>query len=446
MTTVLKAIRGPALVPHPSARRFSFLADVVIHIDERGAITAIDEATSEDEPVTWPGTVIVPGFVDAHVHFPQTRILGSASGPLLDWLQASVFPEEARFADRRYAESVARQFCVALLAQGTTSAAIYSSSHPEATDALFAELDRAGLRAQAGLTLMNRGAPDDVLLDTGPALDACEALIERWHDHDRGRLRFCVTPRFALSCDDALLRGAAELAARHELHIQTHISENLVEIETTAAAFPGSRDYLGVYEDHGLVGARSIFAHGIHLSGDEWGRLATHDCAVAHCPDSNFFLGSGVMPLAASLERGIRIGLGSDVGAGRTFSMRRIAASAYDASLLRTAPVTPEALLWLATRGGALAIGFGDRIGCLAPGFEADLVAIDVDANRFENATDAQRIDTLLFDHDAPRVRATVVRGAVRWAREAPLSSAPLPGAPLPGAPLPGAIRPGRQS
>lgn len=410
----LRSVRGPLLSPHPAEQRVALLRDAVVRIDPAGTVVSVDDAARYPEvPVTWPGAVILPGLVDAHVHFPQTRILGSASGPLLEWLQASVFPEEARFADRAYAEIVAAEFCAALLAQGTTTAGIFSSSHAGATDVLFAELDRSGLRAQAGLVLMNRGAPPEVLLDTGAALEASAALIERWHGFDGDRLRFCVTPRFALSCDARLLRGAADLAARHGLFMQTHLSESRDEVTSTAAHFPAARDYLAVYEDHGLAGPRAIFAHCIHLSGSEWQRLAGHDSAIAHCPDSNFFLGSGTMPLARALGSRLRVGLGSDVGAGRSFSMRRIAAGAYDAALVCQARVAPETLLWLATRGGALALGFGDRVGCLAPGFDADLVAVDVP----ETANKAQLLDALLFRHDAPAVRATVIRGALRWSR-----------------------------
>jgi guanine deaminase len=410
----LRTVRGLILAPHATDRRLSLRRDAVLRIDDQGTIVSVDEAAAHpDVPVTWPGTVILPGFVDTHIHFPQTCILGSASGPLLAWLAASVFPEEARFADRRYAEAVAAQFCEAMLAQGTTCASIYSSSHPDATDALFVELDRRGLRAQAGLTLMNRGAPDAVLLDTGQALEAAEALIERWHGHDRGRLRFCVTPRFALSCDPSLLRGAADLAERHGLLVQTHLSEHVEELRQTADAFPNAADYLAVYEDHGLVGERSIFAHCVHLSDDEWRRLAAQDAGVCHCPDSNFFLGSGTMPLARALDRGIRVGLGSDIGAGRTFSLQRVAARGYDASLVRNEPLSPESLLWLATRGGAIILGFGDHVGCIAPGYDADLVAVDVP----EGVTDERLFDALLFRHDVQAVRATVIRGAVRWSR-----------------------------
>jgi guanine deaminase len=255
---------------------------------------------------------------------------------------------------------------------------------------------------------MDRNAPAAIVLEADAALTACAALIERWHGHDRGRIAVSIVPRFAITCTSQLLRGAGRLAEAHDLVLQTHISENPDEVRETQALFPDSSDYLGVYEDHGCAGPRTILAHCVHLSDDEWSRVQARDIAVAHCPDSNFFLGSGCMPLRAALDHDIRVGLGTDVGAGRTFSVRRIAASAYDASLLCQAVVGPEELLWLATRGGARALGQDQRLGCIAPGFDADLVAVDAPPLPF-----VRLLDALLFRHDAGPVRATVVRGRV---------------------------------
>ena len=403
-----QTLRGRVLSPRAGEPRFVELADAVIELDGAGRIASVGPAAPDCAvPETHPGAVLLPGFVDTHVHFPQTRVLGSASGPLLEWLDRSIFPEEARFADRAYAEAVARELCDALIAHGTTCAAIYSSSHPGATDALFAELDRRGLRAIAGLTLMDRGAPPGNLLAADLALEACAVLHARWHGHDRGRLAFSVIPRFALSCSEALLRGAGDFAAQHGLLVQTHISENRDEIRATAAAFPAHADYLDVYERHGLASARTILAHCIWLSPSEWDRLAARDVAVAHCPDSNFFLGSGCMPLARAAARGIRIGLGTDVGAGRTFSLRRVAAAAYDAALVVDARVSPEELLWRATTGGAQALGLAGVTGRIAAGLDADLVAVDAPPG----LSGAPLFDHLLFRHDAGPARATYVRG-----------------------------------
>ncbi len=409
--TRARVLRGRLLCPRPDEPRVDLIADGLLVIDAAGTIVSVGAAPPDcDEPESYPGAVLVPGFVDAHVHFPQTRILGSASGPLLPWLERSVFPEEARFAEARYAAAVAWEFCEQLVRHGTTCAAIYSSSHAIAAELLFTELERRGLRGMVGLTLMDRGAPPELLLAAGPALTACEALVERWHGRDADRLRFCVTPRFALSCTPELLRGAGDLAERHALPVQTHLAENLDEISATSRAFPGAKDYLEVYEAHGLCGPRSLFAHCIHMSEGAWDRMAERGAAVAHCPDSNFFLGSGCMQLAAPTRRGLRVGLGTDVGAGRSFSLRQVMAGAHDAALAVGTRVTPEALLWHATRGGARAIGLEATVGCLAAGYEADVVALDVPEYV---QGEAALLDAIAFRRDAGPVRATLVRGRV---------------------------------
>jgi guanine deaminase len=402
-----RTLRGRLLTPRTDAIALDRWHDAIVDVDADGTVLSVTAAAPDCTiPETHPGCVLMPGLVDTHVHFPQTRVIGSASGPLLEWLSRSVFPEEARFAAVEYARVVAREFCDSMIAQGTTCAAIYGSSHPVASGALFQELDRRGLRATLGPALMDRGAPANVLLEAGAALDACTALVERWHGHDRGRLRMSIVPRFALSCTSELLRGAADLAAKHQLVIQTHISENKGEIEATAAAFPGSRDYLAVYEEHGLVGDRTILAHCIWLSDSEWDRVALASTSVAHCPDSNFFLGSGRMDLRAPLWRGIDVGLGTDIGAGRSFSVRRVAASAYDNALCLGAKVDAETLLWLATLGGARALGLGDVVGRIASGYDADIIAVPA-----PEVSDAGLLDALVFRHDAGPVTAAYVRG-----------------------------------
>ncbi len=386
----------------------TLIDDAIVELAD-GRVTAVHPAPAGcATPQTWPGAVILPGFVDTHLHYPQTRVLGSASGPLLPWLNSSVFPEEARFSDPAYAAAVAEEFCDALIGQGTTLAAIYSSSHPTATDTLLRALDRRGLRGVTGVTLMDRAAPANVLLPADDALAANERLGDQWHGHDDGRLALSLIPRFAISCTSELMRGAAAQADARSMLVQTHISENPDEITATRELFPNSDDYLGVYEDHGLASPRLVLAHCVHLTDDEWQRVADGDIAIAHCPDSNFFLGSGCMPLRRALDLGIRVGLGTDVGAGRTFSLRRVAAAAYDASLLTGAVVGPEELLWLATRGGAMVLGEHDRLGCIAPGFDADLAVVDVASGLDKGAL----LDALTFRHDAGPVRATLVRGA----------------------------------
>lgn len=411
-------IRGHVLAPDAEAHRWDFLTDGLIHVDASGRITEVTEADARcPHPVTRPGVVWMPGFVDAHVHYPQTMILGSASGELLPWLERSVFPEEAKFVDGDYAAAIAERFCDELLRHGTTCASIFSSSHPGATDTLFETMSRRGLRGDVGLTLMDRGAPDEVLLAADEAIAACEELVARWHGADDDRLRFRVTPRFALSCTGELLRAAGELVRRHDLPVQTHISENPDEIRATAEAFPEAEDYLGVYEQFGLLTGESLFAHGIWLEPREWDAIAAADAAIAHCPDSNFFLGSGAMPLREVKARDIRMGMGTDVGAGRSFSLRRCCSRAYDASRLTASPTDAAELLWYATRGGAVAMGRGEQVGLLSPGYEADLVAIRLPRTPQELG---DLYEVLVFHEDWGGVEEVRVRGRVVWSREAP--------------------------
>lgn len=400
------ALRGRLLVPRADAATFELIEDGLVTWRDGWLEAVVPAPAGCAVPVTRPGAIWLPAFVDTHVHCPQTRIRGSATGPLLDWLERSVFPEEARFVDPGYAAEVAAEFCEHLLAQGTTCAAVYSTSDEGATDALFAAMATAGVAGHAGLTLMDRLAPPPLCVPAEVALPAAERLIAKWHGHG-GRLFFAITPRFALSCSSDLMRGAAALATRHGLLVQTHLSENRGEIEAVARDFPDHPDYLAVYADHGLCTERSIFAHCVHLDDDAWARLKRADAAVSHCPDSNFFLGSGCMPIAGPIGWGIRLGLGTDVGAGRTFSIRRVAASAYDAALLTGATITSEALLWYATRGGgdALRLPFGR----LEPGAAADLVALDAPDLR-----GAALFDALVQRRDAGPVAAVYAAGIRR--------------------------------
>jgi guanine deaminase len=352
--------------------------------------------------------LLIPGFVDAHVHPPQTRIVGSATGPLLAWLESSVFPEEARLREPSYARAVASDFVQRALASGTTTSALYASSDPHATEVLFEVLEAAGLRAIVGLTLMDRGAPEALCVPLDVALAACAQLTDTWQGRDDGRLGFAVTPRFALSCTRPLLEAAGRFAAERGLLVQTHVAENEDEERATLALHPYASDYLGVYEATGLLGPRTLLAHGVHFTPSAWERVAKAGARLAHCPDSNFFLGSGRMHLAEALRRRIPVGLASDVGAGRSFDLRRAMASAYDTALCVGAPVGPDVLFELATLGGARALGLDARVGSLEPGKEADFVVLDVPPWA---TTREALVGHLVFAGEGVRVRSVFVRG-----------------------------------
>lgn len=393
--TNMNVYRGACLIP--SGAGFQLITDALIDCS-MGAIQSISPAGNTKIPVTHPNCIWIPGLVDAHLHFPQTRITGSASGPLLPWLNESVFPEESRFSDRIYAQVVAKEFCDSLIKAGTTTAFVYSSAHPQSTHALFEELNNRGIRAYAGMTLMNRNAPKSVLLSTEKAYQASVELIERWHNYDNGRLQYVITPRFAISCTADLLQMASELARKHNLWVQTHLSENKEEIDFTLSLFPSSKSYTSLYRDFGLLHHKSIFAHCIHMSEDEWSLIQKENAVVAHCPDSNFFLGSGGMKLDSIRNKDIHVMLGSDIGAGRSFSIPLTAGRAYDNALLTQSTISPEELLYIAC------VAPRKRLGILE---EADFSVFNI----AQKTTKKEIIDALLFRHDNTQAVATYVRG-----------------------------------
>lgn len=399
----MTVLRARVLTPE-SPTTVRWFEDAVVVV-EQGRILHVGafDGRPVDEDLR-PG-VLTPGFVDAHVHYPQTRIVGAASGPLLDWLARSTFPEEARFADLTHAEAVAKVFAAKLAASGTTLAFAYGPVFAQATDALLSELSRTGQRAIVGPVLMDANCPADLMIEARFAMEALEELAEKWHGRD-DRLFVAAIPRFALSCTAGIMRAAADLARRRDLWVSTHLSENLAECSATCERF-GTDDYLRVYEDAGLLESKSLFAHCIHLSDSEWERFAAADAVVAHCPDSNAFLGSGNLPLAKVLERGIPLAVGTDVAAGRSFRINRTLSHAYDNALATGRPTMTSELLWWGTRGGAEALGF-ENLGLLAPGFEADLVLWEVPP--WAETAEAV-LGALLFDGDLPAPRATWVRG-----------------------------------
>ncbi|MHA6347145.1 guanine deaminase [Roseivivax sp. CAU 1761] len=324
------------------------------------------------------GTALIcPGFVDAHVHYPQTAIIASWGKRLIDWLNTYTFPEESRFQDPGYAAAIAARYLDLTAAQGTTTVASYCTSHPESAEALFAEARRRGQRLLAGKTCMDRNAPDALCDSAARAYDESKALIARWHGRDR--LSYIVTPRFAPTSTRAQLEALGALWAEHpDCLMQTHLSEQPDEIAWVAELFPEARDYLDVYERAGLLGRGAVFGHAIHLAPRERARLLEAGAAVAHCPTSNTFIGSGLFDLPGLAAEGLRIGLATDTGGGSSFSMLRTMAAAYEIAQLRGTALHPAALLWLATAGSAAALGLGDRIGAVAEGMEADLCVLDL--------------------------------------------------------------------
>lgn len=320
---------------------------------------------------------LLPGFVDTHVHFPQVRVVGGLGRPLLDWLQTRALPEEAHMADVGYAGEVAHELMVGLHGSGTTSALVFGAHFPDAVDALMATAAASGLRVTAGLVVGDRMLRDDLHTDPKSAYEASLRLARRWHGV--GRLRYAVTPRFSLAASDPMLAACgAALADIEGAWFTSHINENTDEVRTVAQLFPGTRDYLDTYDRHGLVTSRSVFAHDVHPTDTELSRLAETGAAVAHCPTSNAALGSGLFPMRAHVEAGVRVALGSDVGGGTGFSMIKETLQAYFAQQILGADglrLHPADMLYLATRAGALALGLDD-VGHLGEGMQMDAVLV----------------------------------------------------------------------
>ena len=364
----------------------------------------------------FPGRIIAPGFVDMHLHFPQVDVIGSPAEGLLPWLENYTYPEEKRFLAPDYSAQAAAFFIAELLRNGVTTALVFATSHPSSVQALFTEARAQRMRLISGLCLMDRHAPAGVLNRAAPdgSRDATEqslldsqALIQQWHG--QGRLGYAITPRFAPSCSEAQLRGAGELAARYpDVWIQSHVAENKDEIAWARSLFPASRSYLGTYADFGLLRERAIYAHCLHL--DEGDRALMHrsGAVAAVCPSSNLFLGSGFFDYAGADRAGLRYGLGSDIGAGTSFSPFHTMLAAYCAGREgQTKPgvsLSPQHLWWQHTAGAAQALGLDGTagraaVGNLQPGCDADFVVLNPQATPLlaRRTARANTLDELLF-------------------------------------------------
>ncbi|MEQ8290565.1 MAG: guanine deaminase [Roseovarius sp.] len=321
--------------------------------------------------------LITAGFVDAHAHYPQTAMIASWGKRLIDWLNTYTFPEEMRFADPAYAAEIAGRYLDLTLSNGTTTVASYCTIHPESVEAFFTAARSRGLRAAAGKTCMNRNAPDGLCDTAQSAYDDSKALLERWHG--TGRLSYIVTPRFSPTSTPDQLSALGALWSEHpDCLMQTHLSEQPDEVDWVKSLFPEARDYLDTYEAHGLLGARGLYGHAIYLEPRERDRLREVGAALIHCPTSNTFIGSGLFNMALAKSEGQRVGLATDTGGGSSFSMLRTMAAAYEIGQLSGTALHPAQLYWLATAGSADAMHMGDRIGNIAPGMEADLIALDL--------------------------------------------------------------------
>lgn len=363
--------------------------------------------------------LICAGFVDAHMHYPQTAIIASWGNQLIEWLNQYTFPEEMRLADPAFASQTANTTLDLALAHGTTTLASYCTIHPASVDAFFNAAKARNMRVVAGRTCMDRDTAPLGLRDTAQsAYDESATLIARWHE--QGRASYAITPRFSPTSTQEQLEALGALWAEHPTCLmQTHISEQVDEVEWAAGLYPDARDYLDTYEQHGLLGERAVYGHAIYLTDRERARIIETGAGLAHCPTSNTFIGSGLFDLAGLSAQGAKIGLATDTGGGSSFSMLRTMAAAYEVAQLRGSALHPAALMWLATEGAAHILHLGGVVGHLGPGAEADITVLDLRstpaiAQRAARAGDIwEALFPTIMMGDDRAVRAVWVGGAL---------------------------------
>ncbi len=438
MSDAITAIRGalidfradPLVDGMVAARRYE--PDGVVAM--AGGRVMASGAAAEVLPTLPPGTpvttyanaLITAGFIDSHVHYPQLPVIGAGGKPLLEWLSTYTFPAEERYADSTYARVVARRYLAENLRNGITTAAVFCTVHRASADVLFEEAHELGLRLIAGKVLMDRNAPSG-LLDTAQAgYDDSKALLEHWHG--KGRLAYAITPRFAVTSTPAQMDAAGALKREFpDAYVQSHISENLAEVALVRRMFPEASSYLDVYARHGLTGPRTIYGHGVHLAEADFAFLHETQTAIAHCPTSNNFLGSGLFQLADATQaaRPVRVGLATDLGGGTSFSMLRTMQAAYEVAALAGFPVAPSVALYLATRGAARALDVERQVGSLGVGMEADATVLDLHSTpildfRMRHARDIDEVLAIQMAlGDDRAIRATYVAGRLAWDRDA---------------------------
>lgn len=385
-------------------------------IAARGTYAEVARRYPELDVEDCRGRWLIPGFVDAHVHYPQTGMIAAHGAQLLDWLESYAFPAERRFADAAHAARMASVFLAELLRNGTTSALVLGTVHPSSVDALASAAEALGMRLIVGKVLMDRNGPPELCDTAEEGYEQSKALIERWHG--RARIAYAVTPRFAPSCSPAQLKAAAALLDEHPgTYLHTHLAENKRELEWVASLFPEHESYAAVYGDYGLVRRRSLFAHGIHLDPSELALLGSASASIAFCPTSNLFLGSGLFPLERVRAAGVRVALATDVGAGTSFSLLRTASEAYKVLQLQGVSLGVHEALYLATLGGARALDLDHEIGSLEPGKVADFVVLDPCSTpllelRWREARDlSEALFALVMLGDDRAIAATYVAG-----------------------------------
>lgn len=430
----MKLFRGHIVNPI-AEDRYTFHANGGVVVDENGTILHVGEyhEVAQQHPsaalIDCSDRLILPGFIDTHIHLPQYGAMALYGKELLEWLNRDVYPAERAFTPES-ANMLCPHVFLSLLSYGVTTASIYCSIQKESTHVAFEWAEKAGIRAIIGKVMMDQHTPDFLLERTPESLQASEELCRTWHGAANGRLLYAFTPRFAPTCSRALMRGVSDLAGQYGAHIQTHIAENPTELQWVKELFPDARSYTDVYLRAGLLGPKTVLAHAIYVSPDERRLLAETGTCVSHCPTSNLFLKSGLMPLRELMDLGLRIGLGSDVGGGPTVSPFEIMRSAiYVHTARRFLPnfhggdISPATVLYMATLGGAQALGLDDTIGSLDPGKAADFIVVNLRAlspfpadHPMEVSPDIL-LSRLIFRGDDRVVEQTYVQGVLCYDR-----------------------------
>ena len=401
---------------------------ILIHdgvISAVGAYSEIKEQLPTNIEIRqYTDSILLPGFIDAHIHYPQVEIIGSYGTQLLEWLNKYTFPTEAKFNDPEHAQQIADFFIAELLRNGTTAASVFCTSAPESVDAIFEAAQAGNMLVLAGKMMMDSHAPTNILDTAQTSYDDSKALIHRWHK--RGRCLYTVSPRFALTSSPQQLELASALMREHsDVRLQSHISENRAEVARAAELYPGRTNYTDIYEHYGLLDERAIYGHGVHLSKGELQRFHETGAKIAHCPTSNFFIGSGLFDITATKDSAqpVTVGLGTDVGGGTSFSMLQTMSEAYKMAQMRGISVNAAQSFYLATLGSAQALGIDDRVGKLQTGYAADIAVLDPRATPLLElrADVAESLDELLFAlmicGDDRAVEATFVAGELVYER-----------------------------
>ncbi|WP_336939314.1 guanine deaminase [Acinetobacter modestus] len=390
LATPITVIRGRFLDIQKTVSQAAEIADQVRYLEDGVLITeqgkirwfgtwedAQDHLPANVDIQHYPEQLIIPGMIDTHIHFPQTEMVGAYGEQLLSWLNTYTFPTEIQFKDKTYASEIAKFFVNELLKNGTTTALVFCTVHPESVDALFKAAEQHQMRLIAGKVMMDRHAPDALCDSADSSYDDSKALIEKWHG--QGRALYAITPRFAPTSTPEQLERAGQLKAEHpDVYVHTHLSENKDEIAWVKDLFPAQKGYLDVYHHYGLTGQRSVFAHCVHLEDAEWQCMHETDSAIAFCPTSNLFLGSGLFPLKKTWQQQVKVGLGTDVGAGTSFSLLQTVNEAYKVQQLQGDKLSAYESLYHATLGGAKALDLDDKLGNFNVGKEADFVVLNL--------------------------------------------------------------------